>query len=46
VDLVGDGLAQALRLIFSLDPEVLGITLLSLQVSLASTAVTPDPGAA
>jgi tungstate transport system permease protein len=40
VDLVADGLAQALRLIFSLDPEVLGITLLSLQVSLASTAVS------
>jgi tungstate transport system permease protein len=40
VDLVADGLAQALRLILSLDPEVLGITLLSLQVSLASTAVS------
>ncbi len=40
MDLVVDGLGQALRLISSLDPEVLGITLLSLQVSLASTAVS------
>jgi len=40
VDLLGDGLRKALQLLLSLDPEVLGITLLSLEVSLASTAIS------
>lgn len=40
MDLLGDGLREALRLLLSLDPEVLGITLLSLQVSLAATAIS------
>ena len=40
MDLLGDGLRKALQLLLSLDPEVLGITLLSLEVSLASTAIS------
>jgi tungstate transport system permease protein len=40
MDLVAEGLHEALRLLLTLDPEVLGITLLSLQVSLAATAVS------
>jgi tungstate transport system permease protein len=40
VDLLGDGLRKAIQLLLSLDPEVLGITLLSLEVSLASTAIS------
>jgi tungstate transport system permease protein len=40
MDLVAEGLRKALLLLLTLDPEVLGITLLSLQVSLAATAVS------
>jgi tungstate transport system permease protein len=40
MDLVAEGLRKALQLILTLDPEVLGITLLSLQVSLAATAIS------
>lgn len=40
MDLIAEGLRQALQLVLTLDPEVLGITLLSLQVSLAATAVS------
>jgi tungstate transport system permease protein len=40
MDLVAEGLRKALLLIVTLDPEVLGITLLSLEVSLAATAVS------
>jgi len=40
MDLVADGLRTALQLILTLDPEVLGITLLSLEVSLAATAIS------
>jgi tungstate transport system permease protein len=40
MDLLAEGLRKALQLILALDPEVLGITLLSLQVSLAATAVS------
>jgi tungstate transport system permease protein len=40
MDLIAEGLRQALHLILTLDPEVLGITLLSLQVSLAATAIS------
>jgi len=40
MDLVAEGLRKALQLLVTLDPEVLGITLLSLQVSLAATAVS------
>jgi tungstate transport system permease protein len=40
MDLVAEGLRKALQLLLALDPEVLGITLLSLQVSLAATALS------
>jgi tungstate transport system permease protein len=40
VDLIAQGIARALALIFSLDPEVLRITLLSLQVSGTATLVS------
>jgi tungstate transport system permease protein len=40
MDLVAEGLQKALQLLLALDPEVLGITLLSLEVSLAATAVS------
>src|SRR5512137_2242665 len=40
MDLIAEGLRQALHLILTLDPEVLGITLLSLQVSLSATAIS------
>jgi tungstate transport system permease protein len=40
MDLVVEGLRKAAQLLLTLDPEVLGITLLSLQVSLAATAVS------
>jgi tungstate transport system permease protein len=40
MDLVGEGLREALRLLLTLDPEVLGITLLSLEVSLSATAIS------
>jgi len=40
MDLIAEGLRKALQLVLSLDPEVLGITLLSLGVSLAATAVS------
>ena len=40
MDLVTEGLRKALQLLLTFDPEVLGITLLSLQVSLAATAVS------
>jgi tungstate transport system permease protein len=40
MDLIWGGLAQALRLLLSGDPEVLGITLLSLRVSGTATAIS------
>jgi tungstate transport system permease protein len=40
MDLLAEGLRKALALVLSLDPEVLGITLLSLEVSAAATAVS------
>ena len=40
MDLIAEGLHKALQLVLTLDPEVLGITLLSLQVSLAATAIS------
>jgi tungstate transport system permease protein len=40
MELVAKGLAEAFRLLVTLDPEVLGITLLSLQVSGAATAIS------
>ncbi len=40
MDLIAEGLRKALQLVLTLDPEVLGITLLSLQVSLAATALS------
>lgn len=40
MDLIAEGLRKALQLVLTLDPEVLGITLLSLQVSLAATAIS------
>jgi tungstate transport system permease protein len=40
MDLVADGLQKALQLLLALDPEVLAITLLSLQVSGAATALS------
>ncbi len=40
MDLIWGGLTQALRLLLSGDPEVLGITLLSLQVSGTATAIS------
>jgi len=44
MDLVAEGLGKALQLILGLDPEVLGITLLSLEVSLAATAISVTVG--
>ena len=38
--LIGEGLLEALRLIFTGDPEVWGITILSLQVSGSATALS------
>lgn len=46
MDLVAEGLRKALQLLLALDPEVLGITLLSLQVSLAATALSVVVGVA
>jgi len=40
MDLFEEGFAKALQLLLALDPEVLGITLLSLEVSGAATAVS------
>lgn len=40
MDLVWQGLRQALHLLLTLDPEVLGITLLSLQVSAGATLIS------
>lgn len=40
MDLVAEGIAKALSLVFRLDPEVLAITALSLQVSGAATLVS------
>ncbi len=40
MDLIGEGLAKAAALIFHLDPEVLGITLLSIEVSGAATLIS------
>ena len=40
MDLLAEGLRKALQLLFTLDPEVLGITLLSLEVSVSATAVS------
>ena len=39
MDLLAEGLRRALQLLLTLDPEVLGITLLSLEVSGAATAI-------
>jgi tungstate transport system permease protein len=40
MDLFAEGLRQALHLLLTLDPEVLGIALLSLQVSGSATAIS------
>jgi tungstate transport system permease protein len=40
MDLVGEGLRKALQLLLALDSEVLGITLLSLEVSGAATLIS------
>ena len=40
MDLLAEGLRKALQLLFTLDPVVLGITLLSLEVSVSATAVS------
>ena len=40
MELIGQGIKQALWLLLAADPEVLGITLLSLQVSSIATAVS------
>ena len=40
MELLLEGLRKALQLIVTLDPEVLGITALSLQVSLAATSIS------
>jgi tungstate transport system permease protein len=40
MDLIVEGIEKAVRLLLSADPEVLGITLLSLQVSGAATAIS------
>jgi len=40
VDLILDGIIQAFRLLFTLDPEVLGIALLSLKVSGLATLIS------
>jgi tungstate transport system permease protein len=40
VDLILDGLVKAFWLLITLDPEVLGITLLSLQVSGTATLIS------
>ncbi len=40
MDLIAEGIRKALHLLVSLDPEVLGITLLSLEVSGAATIVS------
>jgi len=40
MDLLAEGVGKALQLLLTLDPEVLGITLLSLEVSLAATSVS------
>ena len=40
MDLIFDGLLKAFQLLFSLDREVLGITLLSLQVSGMATMIS------
>ena len=44
MDLVSEGLRKAFQLLLTLDPEVLGITLLSLEVSLAATAISVAGG--
>jgi len=44
VDLIWEGIREALRLILSRDPEILGITLLSLEVSGAATALSLTVG--
>jgi len=44
MDLVAEGLRKALQLLFGLDPEVLGITLLSLEVSVSATAISVGVG--
>jgi tungstate transport system permease protein len=44
MDLVSEGLRKASQLLVTLDPEVLGITLLSLEVSLAATAISVAVG--
>ncbi len=40
MDLVAEGIRKAIALLVALDPEVLGITLLSLEVSLSATAIS------
>jgi tungstate transport system permease protein len=44
MDLIAEGLRKALHLILTFDPEVLGITLLSLQVSVSATAISVGVG--
>jgi tungstate transport system permease protein len=44
MDLVAEGLRKAFQLLLTLDPEVLGITLLSLEVSVAATAISVGVG--
>jgi tungstate transport system permease protein len=40
MDLIWEGIKEALRLLFTLDPEVLGITVLSLKVSVLATFIS------
>ena len=44
MDLIVEGIRKALLLLFTLDPEVLRITLLSLAVSGAATLISLAPG--
>jgi tungstate transport system permease protein len=44
MDLLGEGVRKALQLLLALDPEVLGITLLSLEVSLSATLLSVAVG--
>jgi ABC-type tungstate transport system substrate-binding protein len=43
VELIWEGIKEAFRLLFTLDPEVLGITWLSLKVSGLATLVCTAP---
>jgi tungstate transport system permease protein len=44
MDLLGEGVRKALQLLLALDPEVVGITLLSLEVSLSATLLSVAVG--